>query len=124
MALWARLDPNDLVLVAEEAGTLAGFVAFRPDAGGEGPLLDNLHVAPRLRGSGIGVELLKAAVVELAAQGETKFWLTVIDGNQAARRFYARMGGEEGPPFDENLKGNQVRVRKVRWHSLTLGSGG
>ena len=120
-ALWARLDPADLVIVAEEGCRLTGFAAFRPEAGDDGPLLDNLHVAPDRRGRGIGAKLLEAAVVELAALGETRFWLTVIDGNQDARRFYRRMGGQEGPPFGENLKGNQVQVRKVTWRSLSLG---
>jgi GNAT superfamily N-acetyltransferase len=59
-----------------------------------GPLLDNLHVAPALKGRGIGRELLHRARawVARAAPGRTMH-LWVIDQNQPARRFYERVGG-------------------------------
>ncbi|MEM8592749.1 MAG: GNAT family N-acetyltransferase [Pseudomonadota bacterium] len=117
--LWTELTEDDLVLVAEAQGALLGFVAFRLGAAG-GPLLDNLHVDPARRGLGAGGVLMRAGAAALAARGYQSFWLTVIEQNAAARRFYKRHGGREGPPFQERLKGNPVTVRKVSWDRLPL----
>ena len=119
-ALWTELRADDLVLVACDADAIVGFVAFRPDTSEDGPLLDNLHVAPERRGEGVGEFLMRASAAALREIGEMRFWLTVIDENSGARRFYARMGGLEGPVFWEDLKGNPVRVRKVTWVDLPL----
>ena len=118
--VWARLAPEDVVLVAIEHDYIIGFVAYRAAGVDDGPLLDNLHVAPARRGEGIGTELFREGAKALRTRGETKFWLTVIEENHAARRFYARMGGVEGAPFLEDLKGNKVCVRKVSWAELPL----
>ncbi|MEM6277219.1 MAG: GNAT family N-acetyltransferase [Pseudomonadota bacterium] len=120
-ALWADVCSGDLVLLAENDGEVQGFVAFRltePGLTGDGPLLDNLHVAPALRGGGIGEALLRAGMAALASRGFDRFWLTVLEDNLAARRFYRRFGGLEGEPFGEMLKGNPVTVRKVTWRGL------
>ncbi|MEM1374529.1 MAG: N-acetyltransferase [Pseudomonadota bacterium] len=121
-ALWAKLPATDLVLVADNAGVVQGFLAFRmsiDNLSADGPLLDNLHVAPALRGGGIGEALLRAGMIAVGARGFDRFWLTVLENNHAARRFYLRLGGIEGPPFREMLKGNPVTVRKVTWRGLT-----
>ncbi|MEM1234305.1 MAG: GNAT family N-acetyltransferase [Pseudomonadota bacterium] len=122
-ALWADIPESDLVFVAERSGEIEGFVAFRLTAPGlteDGPLLDNLHVAPGLRGGGIGEGLMRQGMAELATRGLDRFWLTVLENNHAARRFYRRLGGSESVPFAEALKGNPVSVCKVTWRGLKV----
>ena len=78
-----------------EDGSLLGFACVLLDADPEwGALLDNLHVHPDLKGAGIGYALFNASRdwVRTAAPG-TNMHLTVLEGNERARRFYERQGG-------------------------------
>ena len=80
---------------ADAEGSLLGFACVLLDAEPEwGALLDNLHVRPDLRATGIGYALFTAARdwVRTAAPG-TNMHLTVLEGNERARRFYERQGG-------------------------------
>lgn len=54
-----------------------------------------LHVAPDLKGQGIGKVLLHAGFRWLLASGCTKAGLWVFEKNLASRMFYKRMGGED-----------------------------
>lgn len=54
-----------------------------------------LHVAPDLKGQGIGRQLLNAGFRRLLASGCTKAGLWVFEKNLASRMFYKRMGGED-----------------------------
>ena len=69
---------EDQVLVAEQRGTIVGFVAF------DDVELHALYVLPKYQGQGIGRRLLEAA------GAVTRLW--VLEGNNAARRFYERCG--------------------------------
>jgi len=83
------------VLKALLDGKLAGFVCVLPDAEPKyGPRLDNLHVRPELKGTGIGHRLFTAAREwsSRARPGEP-LHLWVLESNQVARRFYEREGG-------------------------------
>jgi GNAT superfamily N-acetyltransferase len=100
-ALWeSRLSVPDearLVLKAvDERGTLVGFTCVLRDADPAwGPLLDNLHVTPGLRGRGIGAILLSASRQwSSAVSPGLPMHLWVIEGNTRARRFYDREGGK------------------------------
>jgi ribosomal protein S18 acetylase RimI-like enzyme len=56
--------------------------------------VDNLHVLPATRGQRLGERLLRSAALELetsGAQGGLHLW--VFEANQAALRFYQRLGG-------------------------------
>lgn len=115
-ARWQAPDtPGDFQLVAEEAGQLLGFVALTDH---DGPYVDNLHVSPATRGRGTGEALLRAAANELARSGATTLWLTVLADNLGALRFYERLGGVAGAPFEEEMYGQTVRSRAVRWADL------
>lgn len=90
-------DASQLVLKAVDGrGTMAGFTCVLRDADPAwGPLLDNLHVTPDLRGRGIGAILLSASrrwSSEVSPGLPMHLW--VIEGNTRARRFYDREGGE------------------------------
>ena len=81
-------------VVAELGGVPVGFCYLISDADpARGTLLDNLHVAPGVRGGGIGRRLLARAAAEIG----TRAWprglhLWVFEENTGARRFYARHG--------------------------------
>ena len=99
--LWeSRLSvPDDgrLVLKAVDLhDVMVGFTCVLRDAEPAwGPLLDNLHVTPDLRGRGIGRRLFIAsrAWSTAVAPGQPMH-LWVIEGNTQARHFYDREGGE------------------------------
>lgn len=112
---WAALPAApDRVVILEIGGAVAGFALLRP-ADPRGPLVDSLHVAACHRGAGLGRVLLAEAARQMRAEGHGALWLEVLEGNAAARRFYARLGGVEGPAFDEILVGQPVRSCPVHW---------
>lgn len=93
-------------IVAEDtAGQMIGFAYVLPGHDPVcGTLVDNLHVHPDLKGGGIGRQLLQAVVRELGPAHTQPLHLWVLDQNEAAKRFYARMGAEfidpgTTPPF-------------------------
>ena len=85
-----------LVLKAVEAGTLLGFVCVLLDEEPEwGARLDNLHVSPEAKGTGIGYVLFNAArewIADVAPGMAMHLWC--VERNYVARRFYERQGGK------------------------------
>jgi ribosomal protein S18 acetylase RimI-like enzyme len=71
------------VLVAEEEGTIVGFLAL-----GHGDTLEHLYVHPDFQGRGVGSALLERAKERLSGG----FSLWVFQQNVQARRFYERHG--------------------------------
>ena len=59
-----------------------------------GTLVDNLHVHPERKGGGIGRRLLEAVATQLGPEHTQPLFLWVLDGNEPAKRFYARMGAQ------------------------------
>jgi len=117
-ARWAAPDPEGAFqLVAEEGDRLLGFVAVIPH---DGPYVDNLHIDPALRGRGIGARLMRAAAEELVARGESRLWLTVIETNLPAVRFYRAIGGQFDPPTDDEMFGQKIRTYRVSWPDLAV----
>jgi ribosomal protein S18 acetylase RimI-like enzyme len=84
------------VLVAEEDGELAGYVAL----GASTPLDSNRHVlsihglavAVSYRGRGLGRALIEAAAAEATRRGARKLSLRVLGGNTVARALYESCG--------------------------------
>jgi GNAT superfamily N-acetyltransferase len=99
-----------IVLLAEGEDGLRGFCATWLD--GAEAYVDNLHLRPGLRGGGLGRALLGRAV---AAVGAPRAALTIIDGNDGARRFYERLGGVAEEPCDAVLHGVATRYRRIAW---------
>jgi GNAT superfamily N-acetyltransferase len=86
---------HQLVVMAVSQGELIGFVCVLPDNDAlYGPRLDNLHVKPSLKGTGIGSQLFRAALdwVGRTMPGRPMH-LWVIEENFPARRFYDHRGG-------------------------------
>jgi GNAT superfamily N-acetyltransferase len=55
-------------------------------------LLDILYVRPAARGSGLGVDLIRAAAEYVQSQGAETLALDVLESNVGARRIYDRLG--------------------------------
>jgi ribosomal protein S18 acetylase RimI-like enzyme len=93
----ALATPGDReVLVAEEDGTLVGFVAIGPTEDedalpGTGEVVA-LYVLPEVAGSGVGRTLFAAAIDRLVATPYARGSLWVLADNERARRFYEAAG--------------------------------
>jgi GNAT superfamily N-acetyltransferase len=85
-----------LCLVADEAGTLAGFAILNPyfPAMGltHGLFLKELYVAASARSKGVGEKLIEAIRALAKERGDTRvIWTTGVD-NTGAQRLYDRLG--------------------------------
>lgn len=96
---FAAPDPAMRVVLAEDDAGLAGFVCLFLAADPHwGAHVDNLHVRPALKGQGLGRRLLGAAArIVLDETPGDGLDLHVFAANTAARGFYVRLGGVEGP---------------------------
>lgn len=95
-ARFASFAPDrTLVLNAVSEGTLLGFVCVLLDEEPKwGARLDNLHVSPESKGTGVGYALFQAAREWIARVSPgTPMHLWCVEGNPIARRFYDRQGG-------------------------------
>ena len=114
-AKWAprTFGAGEAVLVDAVDGALAGFVCAVWAEGADLPLIDNLHVRPGLRAGGTGGRLLTALKAALRDAGFARAWLTVLDGNDGALRFYLRHGGGDEGTEADMLVGQPVVVRRI-----------
>jgi ribosomal protein S18 acetylase RimI-like enzyme len=80
------------VLVADEDGALQGFVHSGPSNDSDDGQVFAMHVAPPLRGRGIGFDLHDLALRRLRNAGFAEAELWLLRDNDAARRFYERQG--------------------------------
>lgn len=92
---YATPNPAQYTLLAEEGGQLCGFACvflhYDPEWG---VLLDNLHVAPEWKGQGVGRELMQRTAAWAKEQApDEAYHLLVLAANEAAIKFYDRMGG-------------------------------
>ena len=92
-AEYERILTADLLLVAENAKTIAGFLCAK-QAVGEWEL-ENIAVAPAFQRHGIAGELLRVLLDHVRRSGASTVFLEVRESNVAARRFYERHGFSE-----------------------------
>lgn len=101
--------------------SLVGFVcAWRDHDARWGSLVDNLHVAPGMRGTRIGERLLRGAARRLIAQtAQDGLHLWVFEANTAGLRFYERLGGQVvgAEPSEIPAAGGKT-VLRVHWPTL------
>ena len=105
---------RDNVLVAKEGERVIGFVGFgnhgpeEPDTGE----VFALYVLPEYHGTGVGKQLMDAALEKLAAYPHICLWL--VKGNARALRFYEKCGfhltGEE--KFVQSVSAYGIRMLK------------
>lgn len=100
-AFWSKrcsapMPERRLVLKALDESALLGFVCVLLDEEPAwGARLDNLHVSPGLKGTGIGYALFQAAREWTAhMMPDVPMHLWCVERNLVARRFYDRQGGQ------------------------------
>lgn len=132
MARWSgmidRMAPSDRLLIAESEGALLGFIAAWTSEGlgceGEFDLfIDNLHVRPDLRGQNLGEHLMRTVADTLDNTGEVCAYLWLLDGNEPAHRFYARLGGRDRDHRLVAIAGTTAGETRIVWDDFTNLSG-
>jgi len=92
-----KMVASGVALLAEDEGEPVGYLLAR--YGDHGPTtvyVSDLWVEARVRGRGIGTDLLRRTAAEAAERGSTHVVLDVDSRNAAAIGFYERLGFEEG----------------------------
>jgi ribosomal protein S18 acetylase RimI-like enzyme len=122
-AYWKQREilPQDVVLVADTTDGPVGFIAVwcQPS-----PFIDNLHVSPPMRSRGIGAVLMEVAAGRLIAQGHSTAYLWVFERNEAAIRFYQRLGAVKGRQEIKEVFGHRVLSVRMEWSDLgAIGAG-
>jgi [ribosomal protein S18]-alanine N-acetyltransferase len=84
---------NSVILVAEQAGKLCGFLCATAIA--DDCEIENMAVAPDFQGRGIADELLRALVQRVESIPASAILLEVRESNQPARRLYEKHGFRE-----------------------------
>ncbi len=79
-----------VVLASQEHNDI-GYCVSTIIAGGEGEI-DSLYVTPACRGAGIGKKLMKNTMEWFAGKSVEAITVDVIEGNDAARKFYEAFG--------------------------------
>jgi GNAT superfamily N-acetyltransferase len=108
------------VLVAVDEGTIVGFASCGEsrDAPGEGELYA-IYALPESWGSGVGADLMAAALDALRTGGFATASLWVLEDNPRAQRFYEREGwARDGGRREEEFL--DVPVAEVRYR-ISLG---
>jgi len=114
-------DPKAAVLVADDGGSVIGFVGYFPSRDPDAdPVLTGeigaIYLLPGAWGGGIGRRLMDAALDALAAAGFTQATLWVLDSNVRARRFYEAGGwSADGTTKEDDSRGfplSEVRYRR------------
>jgi ribosomal protein S18 acetylase RimI-like enzyme len=91
-------DPRFEALVAfdeeEAVGLALYFFEFSTWRGRPGVYVQDMYVAPRMRGLGLGRELMEAVMRRSRERGGRYVKLAVYDGNEQAIGFYRSLGFE------------------------------
>ena len=106
-------NPLSLWLVAMDGETVAGYVGSQAVMG-EADMM-NVAVAPDYRRQGIGENLVKHLVADLAERGNHSLALEVRESNQAAISLYHKLGFTQvgfRPGYYRNPKEGALILRK------------
>lgn len=91
-------DPDALILVAESAGALVGYLYGRVEARDWNMLLDryaglhDIYVDESVRGAGVAEALLEAFIARMKSRGVPRVVLHTATQNERAQRLFARAG--------------------------------
>lgn len=109
-------------LTAPWRALLLAVLARKPDR--RELLLDGLSVSPAARGTGIGTQLIAAAVAEAQRQGKQAVRLSVVDSNPRARALYERLGFVPDKTVSIGVFGRMFGFQKSTDMVLRVGQGG
>jgi GNAT superfamily N-acetyltransferase len=116
---WWNLEHQphaDALFVAEDAGTVIGFVRVEVTTEPERAFVRSLYVDPeRLRG-GVGRRLLRAAAAWAADPGDKPLHLTAFWDNPH-RAFYDHIGGALSSEPDRHIEADSFRRCGYQWPS-------
>lgn len=92
-----------IALRTGDSAVAVALLTLRPNVWYDGPvaLLDELYVAPELRGQGLGSALLAAAEAVTRQRGGGLLEINVDGGDTDARRFYQRHGYINSEPGED-----------------------
>ena len=109
-----------LTVVADLGGELLGFAHSLVDEDPEwGTLLDNLHVRPDLKRTGVGTRLVAETAAWLEPNAAApKLFLWVLEANTPARRFYDALEGQVVGRGVSNEGGASVASLRYFWPQL------
>jgi ribosomal protein S18 acetylase RimI-like enzyme len=124
--MWRRWfdarDPDRLLLVAEDAGGVAGFAACRrlPQAEPVGTEAEvtAIYVLRRAQRRGVGRDLMSRLFSFMAERGMASAGLWVLRENEPARAFYRGLGGVEGAERAEEADGHRHVEVSCVWRPL------
>jgi GNAT superfamily N-acetyltransferase len=111
------------VIVAIQEEHLVGFACLQLDDDPVfGSLLDNLHVASHVQGSGIGKLLMKECAQRIADKSNSqRMYLWVYEANENARRVYERLGAEHFETVEKPTEdGIPAQVCRYVWPDATV----
>jgi ribosomal protein S18 acetylase RimI-like enzyme len=115
-----RMAPSDHLLIALSGSSPAGFISgWTTAATGCDPdfdlHIDNLHVRPDLRGQKLGLALMRELSRRQPADRKVRAYLSVLAGNEPARRFYLRLGGRLSDTQDTKIGGAVIGETRIVW---------
>lgn len=92
-----------IALLTGDPAVAVALLTLRPNVWYDGPiaLLDELYVAPELRGRGLGSALLAAAEAVTRQRGGELLEINVDGDDTDARRFYERHGYANSEPGED-----------------------
>src|SRR5262245_1369881 len=123
-----RMTASDRLLLAEQDGAPAGFIAgWSSERLGCEPgfdlFIDNLHIRPELRGRGIGLRLMRELIAMRPRPRKTRAYLWLVDGNLPAHRFYARLGGRDADHREKRFGDAMVGELRIVWDDYSMVAG-
>ena len=103
---------RDNILVAKDGDGVVGFVGYGKSSEADTGEVFALYVLPEYHGTGVGRQLMDAALEKLASYPHICLWL--VKGNARALRFYEKCGfhltGEE--KFTASVSAYGIRMLK------------
>lgn len=117
---------GQVTLLAEGADGAVGYVSgalLKGDGRAADAEVFTLYVLRSAQRAGVGRGLLRGAARVLRAEGARSLMLFVLTGNERARGFYERMGGEAFAEVASQGWGEGLTETAYRWPDITALAG-
>lgn len=94
-------DPNSFFFFAEENQEILGYLKLNIDQaqteaqGSEALEIERIYVNKAFKHQGIGTKLFQKALETAKEHGKSEIWLGVWENNEAALKFYHKLGFEQ-----------------------------
>ena len=116
-----RAQPGQVTLLAEGVDGAVGYASgalLKSDGRAADAEVFTLYVLRAAQRAGVGRALLKASARVLRAEGAKSLMLFVLSGNDRARGFYERMGGEAFAEVASHGWGEGLTETAYRWADI------